>query len=295
MKRREFITTLAGAAVWLFPRMRTAHAQNPAKAGKASVAQIGQVATVQGHATVTRADGPRDTALRVNDPIFRNDLLATGVNSSLGVAFDDETTFDLSANTSIVVNEFVYQEGGKANAASFRIMAGTAAFVASLVAKTGEMKITTPVATMGIRGTTGIIDVPQVGVSGTVTGEPRVKLYADADGAVGQIEVFDLQGGRLGALTAAASAYTLRLVAGARLAVVPFQIPPAEVLRDRLIVQRLFIANAVGRRMTIERLRSRGRRQGNQHPGNQHQGKGRSGNRGDQHHGGNSHGRNNRR
>ncbi len=123
---------------------------------------VGQVATVQGSATVTRANAAA-AVLQVSDPIFKNDTLQTAADSALGVTFDDETTFSLSADTRIVVNEFVYQEGGSGNAAAFNVAIGTAAFVASLVAKTGDMTITTPEAAIGIRGTTGVVDVPAAG------------------------------------------------------------------------------------------------------------------------------------
>jgi FecR protein len=204
--------------------------------------------------------------LRVADPIFKNDTLATGPNSALGITFDDQTTFSLSANTRIVVNEFVYQEGGQNSAASFAVGVGTAAFVASLVAKTGTMKITTPVATLGIRGTTGVIDVPQG--SGPGVEEPRVKLYPDTDGHVGQIDVFNLQGGPLGTLNQGATAFALRTGAGGRLEAVPFQIPPQEAARDRGVLQRLFAAHNIGRRMTTQRLRARGfnRQRSNRNP-----------------------------
>src|SRR5206468_3016101 len=47
------------------------------------------------------------------------------------------------------------ESGGANNGAVFSLVQGTFAFVAGQVAKTGDMKIDTPVATMGIRGTTG--------------------------------------------------------------------------------------------------------------------------------------------
>jgi hypothetical protein len=40
---------------------------------------------------------------------------------------------------------------------------------------------------------------------------------------------------------------------------VPFQIPPQEAARDRGVLQRLFAAHNIGRRMTRERMRARGR------------------------------------
>ena len=267
MTRRKFMMLLAGSAAALPWPLPWPLAVRGARAKSNEIKPCRRRSGRSGRYPARQRDGePRQSAaaiaLQVNDPIFKNDALETGANSSLGVTFDDETTFSLSANTRIVVSEFVYQEGGKANAALFNVALGTAAFVASLVAKTGDMKITTPTATLGIRGTTGVVDVPAAGGAG----EPRIKLYPDADGYVGRIEVFNRQGGRLGALTEGASAFALRPGPGGRLEAVPFQIPPQEAARDRGVLQRLFVSHRIGRQMTIQRRGSRGGRRGGPQP-----------------------------
>ena len=214
MKRREFITHFAAlctsscAAFWSL----AARAQNPADqpAADQGSGDVGQVATLKGTASVTRGNPATTVALWVKDPILKHDILATDVNSTLGITFDDQTTFSLSANTRIVVDEFIYQEGGSGNAATFNVAVGTAAFVASLVAKTGDMRINTSSTTLGIRGTTGVVDVPPGGTGAAGgAGESKIKLYPDADGHVGQIDVFNRQGGRLGTLTEGASAFAI--------------------------------------------------------------------------------------
>ena len=246
-----------------------ARGQTSTKSNQANNDQIGQVATLQGVATVARSNTAA-AALKISDPVFKNDLLQTGANSSLGVTFDDETTFSLSANARIIINEFVYAEGGHANAAVFNITRGTVAFVASQVAKTGDMKITTPTSALGVRGTTGIVDVPENAAGGG--GEAKIKLYPDADGHVGRIEVFNPQGGRLGTLTQGASAFAIRSGAGNRLVAVPFQIPPNEAARDRGVIRQLFTSHNIGRQMTIQRRQSRNPNR--QRPNNQGQRRG---------------------
>jgi hypothetical protein len=251
MKRRDFITLFLSAASWPI----VARAQNQTSTNQSTGDQVAQVATMQGVATVTRGNAA-PAALKVSDAIYKNDALQTAASSSLGVTFDDETTLSLDANARIVVNEFVYEEGGKGNTAVFNIARGTVAFVASLVAKSGDMTISTPTANLGIRGTTGVVDVPNSATPGG--GEAKIKLYPDADGRVGQIEVFNRQGGRLGALTQGSSAFAIRPGPGGRFAAVPFQIPPQEAARDRGVVQRLFASHNVGRQMAIQRRQLRG-------------------------------------
>ena len=124
---------------------------------------------------------------------------------------------------------------------------GSAAFVASLVAKTGDMKIVTPTATLGIRGTTGLIEVPSGG-----TGDVSVKLYPDANGRVGQIELFGAGGARLGTLTRASSGFSIRSGPGG-FAVVPLRISAQEAARDRAFVQQTFAAQRTGRQLINQR------------------------------------------
>jgi hypothetical protein len=226
----------------------------PATPGTAPAAAdpIGGVATLQGSATVTRDKATNALALR--DNIFKGDMLQTGVDGTLGITFDDETTFTLKPNSQIAVDEFVYQQGGTGNAAVFNILSGTIAFVAAEVAHTGNMKIDTPTSSLGIRGTTGLVEIPAGGAAGA--GQVSVKLYPDADGRVGRIEVFGRDGSQLGVLNRGASGFAIRAGApGAsqRFSAVPLRISALEAERDRSFVRQTFSTQLVGRQINTQR------------------------------------------
>ena len=232
------------------PPTPAAHAADLATDAQAAGDEpIGNVATLTGIATVIRK---RDSiALKLKDDIFQNDVLQTSANSTLGVTFNDATTFNLTANARITVDNYVYEDGGKQNAALFDVVKGTVAFVAAAVAKTGDMKISTPTATMGIRGTSGLVEVPE-GASATSRNNVAIKLYPDADGKVGRIEVNDRAGVRLGFLTQGASGFTIRPGAGARFAAVPLTISPQQALRDQGFVRQVHSAQNLGRQVVTQ-------------------------------------------
>ena len=209
---------------------------------------VGSVATLQGTASVTRDNATSTLAPR--DPVYKNDVLQTNVDGTLGITFDDETTFTLKPNTRLAVDEFVYQEGGTDNAAIFNVVRGTAAFVAAGVAHTGNMKIDTPTSSLGIRGTTGLVEVPEVGTAG---GQVFIKLYPDADGRVGRIEVFGRDGAQVGILSRGATGFAVRPGAGGRFTVAPLQISREEAERDRTFVRQTFAARTVGRQINQQR------------------------------------------
>jgi hypothetical protein len=238
-------------------------AQAPSPAAAPSPAQpvadepIGNVATLTGSATVTRNNIA--TPLKLQDDIYLNDVLQTSANSTLGVTFNDATTFNLTANARITVDNYVYEDGGKANAALFDVVKGTVAFAAAAVAKTGDMKISTPTATLGIRGTTGLVEVPD-GATAASANNVAIKLYPDPDGHVGRIEVNDRAGARLGFLTQGASGFAIRPGAGGRFSASPLMISPQQALRDQGIVRQVHAAQSIGRQVVS---RQRALRQAN--------------------------------
>lgn len=237
------------------PSPAPAAAPTPApEAQPATVEPIGNIATVTGIATVIR--DRNSYPLKVRDDIYLNDVVQTSSSSSLGITFNDATTFNLSASAKITIDNYVYEDGGQQNSAIFDIGKGTVAFVAAAVAKTGDMKIATPTATLGIRGTTGVVDVP-AGAAATGANNVNIKLYPDADGQVGHIDVNDRASGtRLGALTQASSGFAIRPGAGGpggmRFAAVPITIPPQQIARDRGFVSQVHAAQATGRQIVTE-------------------------------------------
>ena len=128
------------------------YAQATAPAAPAAQA-IGKIEKVSGSATIVR----NGVAVIVNagDVIYKGDVLQTGSNSILSVSFSDGTALNLSANTRMVLNEFVYDASSTSNSGLLSLVQGGFAFIAGHVAHTGGLNFDTPVATMGIRGTAG--------------------------------------------------------------------------------------------------------------------------------------------
>ncbi|MBI3699267.1 MAG: FecR domain-containing protein [Afipia sp.] len=251
VKRRRLLISLVMAASLAFaPQVfaqATAQPATPAQTDQTATEEpIGNVATVQGTATVTRNNAI--SALKVQDDIYKNDVLVTAGNSSLGVTFNDATTFNLTANSRIVVDNYVYEEGGKNNAAVFNVARGTVAFVAAAVAKTGDMQISTPTATLGIRGTTGLVEVPE-GASATGANNVGIKLYPDQDGKVGRIDIRGRDGSSLGFLNQAATGFAIRGGAGGRFSAVPLQISAAQMARDQGFVRQVHSFQTAGRQI----------------------------------------------
>jgi hypothetical protein len=129
---------------------------------------IGKIETLTGqvrveHATgvVVQASSPAsggDYAKR-GDPVYEGDIVQTGTDSTVGIAFTDGTAFNLSSGARMVLDQFVYDPNGRSNSTFFNLTKGTFTFVAGKIAKTGDMKIDTPVATMGIRGTAPHVEI----------------------------------------------------------------------------------------------------------------------------------------
>jgi hypothetical protein len=240
-----------GSSAWAQAQQTPAPQATPASSDQraASDEPIGNVATLTGTATVTRNNAA--TPLKLKDDIYLNDVVATAATSSLGITFNDATTFTLKANAQVTIDNYVYEDNGKNNSGIFDIAKGTVAFAAAAVAKTGNMQITTPTAALGIRGTTGLVEVPEGGAAATTAN--NIKLYPDADGHVGQIEVNDRQGRRLGALTQGASGFAIRGgPGGARFAAVPLTISPQQAQRDQGFVRQLHATQTVGRQIVSQ-------------------------------------------
>lgn len=129
---------------------------------------IGKVLTVQGvvqiehpAAIIVQANLPTSGAepSKVGDLVYRGDIIQTGSDGKLGVGFADGSSFSVSNNARMEVNEFVYDPHGHSNSSLMSLTKGTFTFIAGEVAHTGSMKVDTPVGTMGIRGTAPRVEI----------------------------------------------------------------------------------------------------------------------------------------
>ncbi|RXG84652.1 hypothetical protein EAS61_38395 [Bradyrhizobium zhanjiangense] len=128
------------------------------------VAATGSVTIEHAGAVIVQANVSGEPGrANTGDPVYLGDVVRTGADGRVGINFTDGTSFNLSSNARMVLDHYVYEPDGKSNATLFNLAKGTFTFVAGSVAKTGDMKVETPVATLGIRGTTPHIEISDDG------------------------------------------------------------------------------------------------------------------------------------
>ncbi len=192
----DIVDRLAG------PLAPGATAQAAGAAGAATAAAIGRVEAASGDAAVVRNGVV--IALNVGDVVLKGDVVQTGQASSVALTFLDGTAFNLSANARMVLNELVYNEGQAGNQALLSLVQGSISFLAGQIAKTGDMRVDTPVTTMGIRGTAVLVDI--LANDGTA----RFSVMVEQNGAVGSYVLLNKQTG--GVLATVNQADTVYLV-----------------------------------------------------------------------------------
>jgi hypothetical protein len=147
-------------------------AQTAADPARALASPIGKFVKVTGTVTVERANAAvvqasassgGGASVKDGDLVYRSDVILTGADGKASLVFADGTAFNVSGNARMELNEFVYNPDGRSNTSLFSLWKGTFTFVAGKIAKTGNMRLDTPVATMGIRGTTPHVVVSEDG------------------------------------------------------------------------------------------------------------------------------------
>ena len=174
----------------------TGHAQFAQADGSASAAKvIGHVTKMTGDATVIR--NGVSIVLNLGDNVNKGDVVQAGSNSTLGITFIDGGVFGLGSNARMVLNEMIYDPNGSSNSSLLSLVQGTISFVAGATAKHGDMKVDTPVATMGIRGTAMLIDIDfivpaQVDAQGIqLVPSARFQMLLEPDGSSGVAVLLD--------------------------------------------------------------------------------------------------------
>jgi hypothetical protein len=98
------------------------------KAGTLTISQ-GTVQVIRDGTTITLKNG---------DTIYANDTLMTGPNSGAMVSFADNTQLNLSANTKLLVDSFVYEGNAPAHQAMImRWLEGAFQYTGGLISKNG--------------------------------------------------------------------------------------------------------------------------------------------------------------
>jgi hypothetical protein len=170
MKRRAIgylVIGLLWAASGMLPSLARAQSDMVRPPGGLESKPIGKVQNATGpvtiehtRAVVFQANVPADGGqAKVDDPVYLGDVIQTRAGGSAGIVFGDGTSFSVSENARMEINEFVYDPKSNSNSTLFNLTKGTFTFLAGKTAKTGNMRVETPVGTMGIRGTAPHVEI----------------------------------------------------------------------------------------------------------------------------------------
>ena len=150
-------------------------------ANESRSAAIGSVVEQEGVTSVERQGEESD--LEEGSDVEFMDTVKTG-KGNLGITFIDDTNVAVSAQSSLVIDDFVYDPNNADNSKlALKVAAGTVRYASGNVAKLAKQNvdIRTPTAKILVRGTAFSMTVDEIGQS-------LIILLPNVDGTVGEID-----------------------------------------------------------------------------------------------------------
>lgn len=114
---------------------------------------VGLVKTASGDAFILRDN--RRMAAFPGQQLVLGDVLATGATGKLGIIMRDDTVLSLGPSTETRIEKFVFEPAEQKLGMVLRVSKGLIAYLSGRISKLapGSVRIETPVATLGVRGT----------------------------------------------------------------------------------------------------------------------------------------------
>ena len=161
-------------------------------------AGVGSISEFKGGGTVKR--GATTTPAIKGSNIEKNDTVSTNSQGRFKITFVDATTVNITQNSRLIIDDFVYDGGNKSKGKiGLKLALGTAKYTSGAIAHGNArgVGIRTPTATIAVRGTDLVMSVDEAGRS-TIVLVPE--CYNDTD--ITKIN-FDCPTGAIDVMTAA--------------------------------------------------------------------------------------------
>jgi len=120
----------------------------------AQTSRIGEAVVIQNE--VLRVAAPATSQINVGDGVLRNETVRTGTDSAARLVMIDSTNLSLGPNASLTLDRTVFNDEHSYRDIAIRLATGAFRFVTGHSEK-NAYKITTQLATIGVRGT--ILDI----------------------------------------------------------------------------------------------------------------------------------------
>lgn len=142
---------LVAAVVLVTAMAAPAFAQERPVAGKVKVST--------GAAFIVR-DGAQ-TPAQLGQIVYESDGLRTGADGKIGVTLNDDTRLSLGPNSELKLEQFKFTPADSAFGLALKFVKGAATYVSGRIAKLApdSIKLETPAAIIGVRGTTLAVNV----------------------------------------------------------------------------------------------------------------------------------------
>jgi hypothetical protein len=156
--------------------------------GAARSESVGAAAAVKPTSTGT-PPGASSRPLQIGTEIVSRERIQTTQSGSLQVMFLDKTTLTIGPNSDLVIDDFVFKKGGSTGKFAARLTKGALRFVGGQISHNSGATITTPAATIGIRGGAALVTHDSVCQANKAKGGSRAQTCTKVVCMIGVCEV----------------------------------------------------------------------------------------------------------